>query len=119
MQRAVKGERGYGQAIDYRGEPVVSAWSYLPSFRWGMVVKQDSDEAFAMIDQQRLASGLLLALTVASVAWVAWSVARSITPADPRGRAGRRPGRRRRSDGHLRWARPLARRDSCSRRSAR
>ena len=55
MQRAVQGERGYGEAIDYRGEPVVAAWSYLPSFRWGLVVKQDGDEAFALINQQRLA----------------------------------------------------------------
>jgi len=79
MQRAVKGQRGYGQTIDYRGEPVVSAWSYTPAFRWGIVVKQDRTEAYAIIDRQRLASGLLLALTVASVAWVAWSVARSIS----------------------------------------
>ena len=79
MQRGVKGQRGYGQAIDYRGEPIVSAWSYIPAFRWGMQVKQDRTEAYAIIDRQRLASGLLLALTVASVAWVAWSVARSIS----------------------------------------
>ena len=79
MQRAVKGERGYGQTSDYRGEPIVSAWSYIPAFRWGMQVKQDRAEAYAIIDRQRLASGLLLALTFASVAWVAWSVARSIS----------------------------------------
>ncbi len=79
MQRAVKGQRGYGQAIDYRTEPVVSVWSYVPAFRWGMQVKQDRTEAYAIIDRQRLASGLLLALTVALVAWVAWSVARSIS----------------------------------------
>jgi methyl-accepting chemotaxis protein WspA len=79
MQRAVKGVRGYGSSIDYRGEPVVSDWSYMPAFRWGMQVKQDRTEAYAVIDRQRLASSLLLALTVASVAWVAWWVARSIS----------------------------------------
>jgi methyl-accepting chemotaxis protein WspA len=79
MQRAVKGERDYGQTIDYRTEPVLSAWSYIPAFRWGMQVKQDRSEAYAIIDRQRLAGGLLLALTVASVAWVAWWVARSIS----------------------------------------
>ncbi len=79
MQRAVKGERGYGPSLDYRAEPIISVWSYIPAFRWGMQVKQDRTEAYAVIDRQRLASGLLLALTVASVAWVAWSVARSIT----------------------------------------
>ena len=49
MQRAVQGQRGYGEAIDYRGFPVAAAWSYLPSYRWGMVVKQDTDEAFARV----------------------------------------------------------------------
>jgi methyl-accepting chemotaxis protein WspA len=78
-QRAVKGERGYGPVIDYRGVPIMGAWSYVPSFRWGLMVKQDREEAFAMVNQQRLASGLLLMITVASVSWVAWSVARTIT----------------------------------------
>ena len=53
MQAAVKGERGYGEGIDYRGQPVVAAWSYLPSYRWGMVVKQDVDEAFSLVNHQR------------------------------------------------------------------
>ena len=79
MQRAVKGERDYGQAIDYRSEPVVSAWSYIPAFRWGMQVKQDRTEAYAIIDRQLWASGVLLILTVASVVGVAWSVARTIS----------------------------------------
>jgi methyl-accepting chemotaxis protein WspA len=79
MQRAVRGERGYGEAIDYRGQPVVAAWSYLPSFRWGMVVKQDADEAFALIRQQRIAMSGLLAATVILVALVALLVARSLS----------------------------------------
>ena len=64
MQKAVQGQRGYGEAIDYRGMPVVAAWSYLPSYRWGMVVKQDIDEAFALVYKQRLVVTFLLAATV-------------------------------------------------------
>ena len=60
MQKAVEGQRGYGEAIDYRGQPVVAAWSYLPSYRWGMVVKQDDGEAFALIYRQILVVALLL-----------------------------------------------------------
>jgi methyl-accepting chemotaxis protein WspA len=43
-----------------------------------MLVKQDRDEAFAMIDQQRIAVGLLLLFTVGTVVLVAWSVARTL-----------------------------------------
>jgi methyl-accepting chemotaxis protein WspA len=79
MQRAVKGERGYGEGIDYRGERVVAAWSYLPSYRWGMVVKQDVGEAFALIDQQRTSILVLLALTSLAVAALAQWLSRTIT----------------------------------------
>ena len=79
MQKAVQGQRGYGEAIDYHGRPVVAAWSYLPSFRWGMVVKQDADEAFALINRQKRAIALLLLTTIAVVTAVALWLARSIT----------------------------------------
>lgn len=79
MQRAVLGEHGYGRVLDYRGEPVVAAWSYIPAFRWGLNVKQDSSEAFALIDQQFWAVRALLAATALAVAFVAWRMARSIT----------------------------------------
>jgi methyl-accepting chemotaxis protein WspA len=79
MQRAVRGERGYGEAVDYRGQPVIAAWSYIPSYRWGMVVKQDVGEAFALINQQRLAVWLMMAAMVFTVTAVALWLARSIT----------------------------------------
>ena len=79
MQKAVQGQRGYGEAIDYRGKPVVAAWSYLPSYRWGMVVKQDVDEAFALVYKQRLVVAFLLAATVLAVSAVALWLARTIT----------------------------------------
>ena len=61
-QRAAIGERGYGEAVDYRGTEVASAWCYVPSFRWGLVVKQDATEAFGLVRFQRLAViGLSLA----------------------------------------------------------
>ncbi len=79
MQKAVQGQHGYGEALDYRGRPIVAAWSYLPSYRWGMVVKQDVDEAFALVHQQRWVLGLLLAVTVLTVTAVALWLARTIT----------------------------------------
>jgi methyl-accepting chemotaxis protein WspA len=79
MQRAVQGQRGYGEAIDYRGVPVAAAWSYLPSYRWGMVVKQDTDEAFALVYLQRLVVAVLLAATIVLVTVIALWLARKIT----------------------------------------
>ena len=79
MQKAVAGERGYGEGIDYRGEAVVAAWSYLPSFRWGMVVKQDTGEAFALIYRQILVVGVLLGVTFLIVTAAAIWLARTIT----------------------------------------
>jgi len=79
LQDAVNGGRGYGPGLDYRAQPVMAAWTYIPSFRWGLVVKQDRAEAFAMLNQQRWAIGSLLALTIAAVTAVAWSMARSLT----------------------------------------
>jgi methyl-accepting chemotaxis protein WspA len=79
MQRAVLGDRGYGEAIDYRGKRVVAAWSYLPSFRWGLVVKQDVDEAFDLIYHQRLATVSLLGVITAIVAIAAILIARGIS----------------------------------------
>src|SRR4029077_8978670 len=79
MQLAVKGQQGYGPAIDYRGVPIMGAWTYVPSFRWGLMVKQDRDEAYAMVDQQRMATRVLRMLPAVFVGWVAWWVARSIT----------------------------------------
>ncbi|NDC54083.1 MAG: methyl-accepting chemotaxis protein [Planctomycetia bacterium] len=78
-QRAASGARGYGVLHDYRGEEVVAAWCYLPSFRWGMTVKQDADEAFALVNFQRNAIiGLSLA-TILGVTVAALAVARTIS----------------------------------------
>ncbi len=76
---AVTGMHGVGQYLDYRGVPAVIAWTYVPSFRWGLVVKQDEREAFALIYQLRSATFWLLALLLIPIVILARVVARSIT----------------------------------------
>ncbi|QDV32351.1 methyl-accepting chemotaxis protein [Tautonia plasticadhaerens] len=78
LQEAVLARRGYGRAVDYRGEPTVAAWGYLPSYRWGLVVKQDADEAFELIARQRTAMAMLLGLTAVGVVTAALLVAGSL-----------------------------------------
>jgi len=78
-QAAASGDRGYGTVRDYRGQEVAAAWCYVPSFRWGLAVKQDAREAFGLVRFQRAAIiGLSLA-TIVGVTLAALVVARTIS----------------------------------------
>ncbi|HXJ43505.1 MAG TPA: response regulator, partial [Bryobacteraceae bacterium] len=79
MQKAVQGERSYGREVDYRGNMVRAASMYIPSFRWGVVVKQDESEALSLVNRQRWAVLGILSLIVIPVMIVALWVARSIS----------------------------------------
>jgi methyl-accepting chemotaxis protein WspA len=79
LRQATRGDIGFGEAIDYRGREVVAARSYLPSFRWGLVVKQDAGEAYGLKNFQRAAVYALSAATLVGVTLAALAVARSIS----------------------------------------
>lgn len=78
-QRAANGEEGYGPAVDYRGQAVVAAWRFLPSFRWGLCVKQDTREAYAILRWQRVAIVGLSLATILGVGIAALALARSFS----------------------------------------
>jgi signal transduction histidine kinase/DNA-binding response OmpR family regulator len=78
IQYAVQGQQGSGVVQDYRGVEVVAVWRYLPSLRWGMVVKKDTAEAFAPVQTLRNAVLTLTALTFLTVIALAGLVAQSI-----------------------------------------
>ena len=79
VQRGSTGDRGYGMTRDYRGEEVVAAWCYLPSFRWGMAVKQDATEALALMSLQRQAIIAIGIAVIVGVTLTALIVARTIS----------------------------------------
>jgi signal transduction histidine kinase len=79
LQQAVQETQGHGLDIDYRGKHVMAAWKYLPSLRWGMVVKIDAEEAFAPIVKQRNAMLIVGSITLLLVVIGALIVARSIS----------------------------------------
>jgi methyl-accepting chemotaxis protein WspA len=79
MQSAVTGNRGYGEMVDHKGTEVVTAWSYLPSYRWGITVKQNSDEAFELLRKQRQAIAAFMVFAGLLVFAVARAVAQSIS----------------------------------------
>jgi signal transduction histidine kinase len=96
-QRAVVGERASGVSTDYRGAEVLAAWSYLPLFRWGIVVKIDREEAFAPVTTLQHLFLLVGLSTAVVVVLVGTRVARSISrPLEKLTRATERM-----SQGHL------------------
>jgi signal transduction histidine kinase/DNA-binding NarL/FixJ family response regulator len=76
---AIEGQQGVGVALDYRGIETIAAWRYLPSLRWGIVVKQDVSEAFNAIMQQQQVALISGGITVLLVGLLAFLVARSIS----------------------------------------
>ena len=79
MQKATRGERGSGEMLDYQGQRTMSVWSYVPSLRWGLVVKQNVSEAYSMIYRQRMITMAVTSLTLLIVTLVAQQVARSLS----------------------------------------
>lgn len=78
IQEAAQGREGAGLSIDYRGEPVIAAWRYLPSLGWGIVVKIDRKEAFSDVEKLRRFIITVLAAILCLAILVALLVARSI-----------------------------------------
>lgn len=76
---AVNNRPGQGECQDYRGRSVLAAWRYIESLRWGMVVKLDTDEAFADIREQRNLVLMLAGITLVLVVLISSVLARSIS----------------------------------------
>ena len=77
-QRSARGYRGEGLAVDYRGEPVLAVWRYVPTVGAGLVVKIDTREAFRPIARLKMLTFGLAGATLLVVVLAALSVARAI-----------------------------------------
>ncbi len=78
LARALDGEHGQGEMLDYRQVPVLAAWRYLPMTRWGLVVKMDASEAFAPIHELRTQGLVLLVLALLLAVLIAFWQGRGI-----------------------------------------
>jgi signal transduction histidine kinase/CheY-like chemotaxis protein len=79
LARALDGVHGSGLFDDRDNKPVVASWTYVPSFRWGMVVQQRTAEAFTLTRAQRDATLWLLLFMIPPIILLAMAVARTIT----------------------------------------
>ena len=79
LAKALAGVHGSGLFDDSEKKPVVASWTYVPSFRWGMVVQQRAQEAFALTGTQRSATLWLLLFMIPPIILLALTVARTIT----------------------------------------
>ena len=64
--------------VDYRGVPVVGAWTWLTDHGFGITTKIDTAEAFGPLSQLRMTFGSLFAL-LAAAAVLTWFASRTIT----------------------------------------
>lgn len=58
--KASYGDSGHDITKDYQGKEVVAAWSYIPYFEWGVVVKTDLDEVLQPIEDLKFYSIIIL-----------------------------------------------------------
>jgi len=76
IQKATQGESGTGTFIDYRHTEVLAAWRYMPKLQLGIVVKQDTSEAYSPVTKLQnwfLIIGLI-ALTILS--YIVWHISK-------------------------------------------
>lgn len=79
IQHGVVGDRGFGRMRSIDDREVLAAWTYLPSFRWGLAVNMDEDEAMALVHDQRHATLIVMGLILLPTMLAAFLVARSIS----------------------------------------
>lgn len=76
---ATTGSEGIIETTDYRGVPVLAAYRAIPRMGWGLVVKQDSAEAFAPLGKLTRQWLALTALALLVAAGIAYFLARALT----------------------------------------
>ena len=82
IQEAVQGKSGSGIYTDYQGNEVLAAWQYLPFLRMGMVVKQDTQEAFFDIEQLKNWALLIGFFSLLVMVYVVYYIAKLVQNID-------------------------------------
>ncbi len=76
---ASQGRTGITETLDYRGEPILAAYTYIPRTQWGFVAKQDLKEVYASVQEMFLHILIVFAISVLFVCLLAFFVAKNFT----------------------------------------
>ena len=76
---AVNGLTGITENLDYRGEEVLSAYTFIPTARWGFIVKQDLDEVYEPIYTMLVNFAVLFVIMVIAVYFIASLLAKNLS----------------------------------------
>ncbi|MDH4028716.1 MAG: PAS domain S-box protein, partial [Nitrospirota bacterium] len=77
--KASCGMTGVSETVDYRGEPVLAAYTHIPRTGWGFVVKQDIREVYAPVRGLRKWALVVGIMTVLGVTIIAFRISGSIS----------------------------------------
>lgn len=76
---SASGEEGIKESMDYRNVSVLSAYRYIPTLNWGLVAKQDLNEAFAPVEQLKMRIIVLIFVCTTVVIAIGISLTNRIT----------------------------------------
>jgi len=77
--KAAQGQTGVLLSKDYRGQPVATAYTYIPETGWGFVIKQDTDEINQPIQAMLFNYGILFLITLSSIATLIFFVIKGLS----------------------------------------
>ncbi|MCB0166176.1 MAG: HAMP domain-containing protein [Anaerolineae bacterium] len=78
-QEALAGKSGFGEYPDYRGQPILGAYTPIEQMNWGLLVEVDKSEALASAYKMRNLGLLVGLITTVIVVGAALFVARKVT----------------------------------------
>lgn len=79
LQEAARGMDFVGASLDLEGRPVLGAWTHVPALRWGLATIMSQEEALSLAARQRTVTMIIAGIGAVPAAFIAWSVARSLS----------------------------------------
>jgi len=76
IQKAVQGENGTGTFIDYRDTEVLAAWRFIPDLQLGMVVKQDTSEAYSPVKELQSWFFIIGLIALTILVYIVWLISK-------------------------------------------